>query len=1319
MRAGALSLPYHSQAPAPSLGASPLPPGIPIHSAYSPFPGLHSSAPASGLVQSSHAQLGSTMGLPGIAHHPSTIHSNSPLLSVPTPPTPSLHQSNPAFEPSLLAEILKQPNGIAHFQQHLASLPLEARQALLNQLAAAIQPPPTPEDVVAQPSSLALTQTPGLSLGSPSALNPETSSIGAFGYADGPCIEFDASDDQLLGIVSPPISALNSGSTPQTTSDPSQSAHAGTNPNHPARVNASTPMAPHLPDRRSPTESTTGQPAPLGHSGSPLLTVPSPSKPVAAPALTAPSAAVTRAQPISASSVTSSNGAVLSEWSNSFSSHLPTQSPAELAPQPSVPVTLPAGSAADGSPATSASTLTNSPSINLSPASISARGRKMFSPKQTEILECAYQRVPHFTPVFRQRLGALLGLTDIQISKWHYRRRTKAKAQKDANSPFSLIPEYVTIVDEAFKPTASLTPGQSIPEIASSPSDVPAPSLLPPASPKQLIVKLKLPGADTVQPDQRSPDPSPLASDTGISHAERELTLAQLLNQHGGLAKNESVGELTRLMLGCPNQSDRASYLNAILATTDPSCLEAIAESRASKILRVWMFESVKHGVFGVALELALRVAAHLPMTVDRLRQSKLGVVVKKIANNPQVKSKALLTLAQTLCNDWQKMAAGNDKRSPVDNSDRVLGATAGSETSEDRCVLEFVEVEPPRPGLKPGSVAQESESEGSSQSSSTSRLSELRQMFSRHGSDKIEPPSNRRHKPTRSKDGDILNSLLQSMVGGSTRLHSSNTDSQGSTSHDASGTANGSSGAKRDPADAAKRIANRLSKMASKPNALAGLSLPPPPSNLAAPTLSESAAKPSAKRAHEESAESSGYSSAASTTTPAYAWPQLTTSMLVDRPEKKVRSGRRVTFAPTDQLTKVKEFYSSHPADFSEPTWDIAEDTTEPATSGWNPPNTAQIPHEFGNARDLDRKEGYWAFKQPRVETLALMNWYLPRRIAYDPITMEDIVQSLAGQGKESTERIHQADRERKVLSVTYTNVSKIPATPRSPPPTVMDEPMPLPRAIPFDTSDIANRTDSIVDVATTVGLSTVNGDSSAGAADTTYSPAVPPSTGESLSSLMQQLAAPTTTSTIATPATAAPAPTAASLPNGSTIAPGQADVHNLLANAGGLLNNPQPLIQILSMLSNANAQAPGAAPQPAQPAAPPLLANTQLLLSILNLANASNPQAAAALSHLPTGAPNTSAPMQPQPATSTNRPQYRPQLHHHNGGYRPSMGKKSARHAPYDRPHDDVQDDWEASNRPSGGGKPKKHSSVRCKFYFTAKGCFKGNSCTFSHQK
>ncbi|KAJ1971100.1 hypothetical protein H4R34_005850, partial [Dimargaris verticillata] len=460
-------------------------------------------------------------------------------------------------------------------------------------------------------------------------------------------------------------------------------------------------------------------------------------------------------------------------------------------------------------------------------------------------------------------------------------------------------------------------------------------------------------------------------------------------------------------------------------------------------------------------------------MSVDLLRQSKLGVVVRKIANNPHVKSKSVLTLAQTLCNDWQKMAANAGKRSPTAGPGNTLSAITGSEALHDRCVMEFVEVDLPAPGQKLGSIAQESEPSNQSTPTSTSRLSELRQMFSRHGSDKAESLSNRRHKPIRSKDGDILNSLLQSMVGGSNRTQPSNADSQGSATQEAS---SASDGAKRDPTDAVKRIASRLSKMASKPNALAGLGPLPPPSNRAAPVPAEPASKPSAKRVHGDSPESSDYQPIADTTPSAYAWPQLTASMLVERPEKKMRSGRRVTFAPTDQLTKVKEFYSSHPADFSEPTWDVTEDSMEPTTPGWNPPNSAQIPHEFGNARDLDRKEGYWAFKQPRVETQALISWYSPRRIAYDPITMEDVVQSLAGQGKESTERLHQADRERTVLSVTYTNASKIPATPRPPQSALMDEPMPLPRVIPFDTPDAVSGTDSMKDITTSAEPTTAN---------------------------------------------------------------------------------------------------------------------------------------------------------------------------------------------------------------------------------------------------
>ncbi|CAG8522474.1 16417_t:CDS:2 [Funneliformis mosseae] len=117
----------------------------------------------------------------------------------------------------------------------------------------------------------------------------------------------------------------------------------------------------------------------------------------------------------------------------------------------------------------------------------------------------------------------------------------------------------------------------------------------------------------------------------------------------------------------------------------------------------------------------------------------------------------------------------------------------------------------------------------------------------------------------------------------------------------------------------------------------------------------------------------------------------------------------KRVTFAPDGLLEKVKLFEIME-----------LEDTDEE-------PTTADTPHHYGNARDLDRNEGRAAFK--RVRKAPAIQWHTP--ITIDFSSRPKIKKRKFA---ESDEAKIQEERERQILETIYITSDQVPFSPAEP---------------------------------------------------------------------------------------------------------------------------------------------------------------------------------------------------------------------------------------------------------------------------------------------
>ncbi|CAG8452447.1 12539_t:CDS:10 [Ambispora gerdemannii] len=124
-------------------------------------------------------------------------------------------------------------------------------------------------------------------------------------------------------------------------------------------------------------------------------------------------------------------------------------------------------------------------------------------------------------------------------------------------------------------------------------------------------------------------------------------------------------------------------------------------------------------------------------------------------------------------------------------------------------------------------------------------------------------------------------------------------------------------------------------------------------------------------------------------------------TQMQVERNKKR----KRVSFAPENLLRQIKIFESEDTEDEDE------------LSMGSN------IPHQFGNARDLEVNEGQAVFKRSFITHT--MEWYTPIEINLEAINIPTVVSAQARMEK---------DRQKSILETIYLKREHVPDSPEEP---------------------------------------------------------------------------------------------------------------------------------------------------------------------------------------------------------------------------------------------------------------------------------------------
>ncbi|KAJ1909049.1 hypothetical protein IWQ60_011386, partial [Tieghemiomyces parasiticus] len=674
---------------------------------------------------------------------------------------------------------------------------------------------------------------------------------------------------------------------------------------------------------------------------------------------------------------------------------------------------------------------------------VKPRARIFFTPQQTLVLECIYHSTPFPAAPVRRAVTDRLGLSESQISKWLYRRRQKQKAATgvapiagetvDSSGPPAAYPFPVDdptrkLVDEIWRAVAaSRLPTPPAPQPVPPTALVPAPSSpasnqdgpglpkrakvahpsLPgnvahhngesslitssprvPPSPSSLVVKLRL-------------NSSPLASPTGLNAPPATRSpvpvattptpvLLSPLAPPADLQQESQIEGFYRRMADTTNRDDRLSLLLTIRRAQNPVVLNGIAESKIPSLLRVWIVEAFKQyddELLGNLLE----TVAHLPMTVDRLQQSKLGMLTRTICSKWSKRDPQLLQRAEAILAQWQSLATSAGRSpivasttppamtAPVDSPNSVSSTELVDDIMQalpagEKRTFAYVEITTSSPAPSPASSGQprtvvdspqnesaaaptsltEKAKEETPSRVSSSYLDMVRRLST--GRDARPPAASDkaatliRRRPNNSADKGVLDTLLLSMTSGRGR------------STPAAATS------KVEDNSAARRIAAKLADKNAKAKPPAGLTRTSP----ALPNT-----KPAGLGGEAQLTNHPASSGARADASRPYG---ASSSLLAPRPtaaHQKSRTGRKVTFAADDALVKVKEFYRRHPADFSTPAWVYEEpDDEDMGGYAFDVNNGPMIPHEFGNARDLDRQEGHMAFKQSRVIIQPTADW-------------------------------------------------------------------------------------------------------------------------------------------------------------------------------------------------------------------------------------------------------------------------------------------------------------------------------------------------------
>ncbi|CAG8443427.1 11455_t:CDS:10 [Ambispora leptoticha] len=587
------------------------------------------------------------------------------------------------------------------------------------------------------------------------------------------------------------------------------------------------------------------------------------------------------------------------------------------------------------------------------------RGRMRFTPQHNQYLETMYQLSRYPDKAQKTMMAAALGIKEDQVNNWFTRRR-----RKDND------PTTTQVIDSGQVSVAPRVTPRIVPKPATTySSNVEEYSYLVPM--QNLHDFQNMHNIEMHQTPYQYPIDHPQISVVDeemqdLANQPQESTpedflLPYLNSSSMGLRSSKQVKEFVKVMKDEKVISRRALILAAIGRTQDVVILKSFIESKGGHVLRVWLMEALKENNSPLLVKI-LEVLDRLPLDKEGLIASQLGKAVNKGAKNSSEQSD-VRKMAVKLIDKWKKLL----------------------ETSE--------ESESKRIKTSDNSFAKISTSTATATSSkfSASTLSDAQKKFASTAetSKLISAESSRR----------TISAVSSSAAGKpQTKLKSAALTAPKSTVREigkvtAASTTNVSvestSSSQKSKSLPVKEPTNPEIKQDKDNNAIAK------ESESTASTMS--ARVESTKTAFEIALESrnQGINVQAKTSI------VEDTQMQVDRNKKR----KRVSFAPENLLRQIKIFESEDTEDEDE------------LSMGSN------IPHQFGNARDLEVNEGQAVFKRSFITPT--MEWYTPIEINLESINIPVIVSAQARMEK---------DRQKSILETIYLKREHVPDSPEEP---------------------------------------------------------------------------------------------------------------------------------------------------------------------------------------------------------------------------------------------------------------------------------------------
>jgi hypothetical protein len=139
---------------------------------------------------------------------------------------------------------------------------------------------------------------------------------------------------------------------------------------------------------------------------------------------------------------------------------------------------------------------------------------------------------------------------------------------------------------------------------------------------------------------------------------EFEQKLSPLVNESGAIASLEVVPAFCNLMKAETSAKNQSLLWTVILATRSPQCRRKVGELGGAAVLCDWVQKAKKEPKGVTLLRHALKVLECLPLSIEVLKSSALGKVVKTLKGNPDAE---VSQRAERLMTSWMSLVAGAD----------------------------------------------------------------------------------------------------------------------------------------------------------------------------------------------------------------------------------------------------------------------------------------------------------------------------------------------------------------------------------------------------------------------------------------------------------------------------------------------------------------------------------------------------------------------------------------------------------------------------------------------------------------------------------